>query len=58
MRLLIVVALVGAGFCAALALDGCYTCDSPGHPRCPNAQPDYPPGPSLEIGASRDAGRE
>ena len=56
MRLLIVLALVGAIVCAVLALDGCYRCDSPGEPRCPAVQPDYPP--PAPLGAPRDAGRE
>jgi len=37
-------------------LSGCYRCDSPGEPRCPAVQPDYPP--PAPMGAPRDAGRE
>lgn len=51
-----VLGLVGAIVCAVLALDGCYRCDSPGEPRCPAVQPDYPP--PAPLGAPQDAGRE
>ena len=52
-------AILGCGVSLALAacaLDGCYRCDSPGEPRCPNVEPSYPP--PTPFSAPRDAGRE
>lgn len=43
------VLLVVAAWACALA--GCYRCDGPGYPRCPDVQPDYP-------AHARDAGPE
>lgn len=51
------VALFGAAVSftlATLASAGCYRCDSPGHPRCPDVTPSYP----EPVSAQRDAGRE
>ena len=47
---LVVLVFAGAVLLTA-ALEGCYRCDGPGFPKCPDVHPDYP-------AHTRDAGAD